>query len=339
MHPLEAIRNSKSLLAKHLTPELWESLSPLLSPGGFSLEEQIASGIANPDSAVGIYLKEGEAYHSLAPLLHPIIADYHGLIPHDQPRGFPPAGALSLKDSQERIQTSRIRVARNLAGHSFVGGMSLFERLELEAEVKDVLAQLDGPLQGTYRSLKDISPDEQLALRAKSHLFQEPDRFLTAGGLAQDWPEGRGIFANKDHSFMVWVGEEDHLRVMTLLKGNSLDRAASLLEQGLAQLGQGLNFSFDPELGYLSSCPSNLGTGMRAGVHLRLPEWEAKGDLFKTEAQRLGLQLRGTGGEHTQAKGSVYDLSNLRRLGVSEAEILQGLVKGLEFFLDEDQWK
>jgi creatine kinase/arginine kinase len=102
-------------------------------------------------------------------------------------------------------------------------------------------------------------------------LFKEGDRFLEACGLNRDWPSGRGIFHNKEKSFLVWVNEEDQLRIISMQKGADILAVFTRLSIAAALIEKEAKFAHDPHLGYITSCPTNLGTALRASVHIKLP--------------------------------------------------------------------
>jgi len=102
-------------------------------------------------------------------------------------------------------------------------------------------------------------------------LFKEGDRFLKACGLNRDWPEGRGIFHNKEKTFLIWVNEEDQLRIISMQKGSDIGGVFERLSNAAGHLEMDSKFAHDPHLGYITSCPTNLGTALRASVHIKLP--------------------------------------------------------------------
>jgi hypothetical protein len=161
------------------------------------------------------------------------------------------------------------------------------------------------------------------------------DTYLTAAGIASDWPTGRGCFVSADQKFVVWVGEEDHLRIMCMFKGTRLADVFNKLKGALAIVSgiEGLDFAFSSKCGNVTSCPSNLGTGMRASVHIALPNLTSDGTDTKAKAicSPLGLSVRGLGGEHTPigADGTV-DISPSSRFCIKESEIVAKLYQGLK---------
>ena len=122
--------------------------------------------------------------------------------------------------------------------------------------------------------------------------------------MERDWPEGRGIFHNKDKTFLTWVNEEDQLRIISMQSGGDVRAVFDRLARGIKAVGDsvkaesGKEFMLDPKYGYIHSCPTNLGTGMRASVHVDLPGWTKEGlKTLQDRCEELHLQPRGTRGE------------------------------------------
>ena len=106
---------------------------------------------------------------------------------------------------------------------------------------------------------------------ADHFLFKEGDRFLESSGLNRDWPEGRGIYHNNDKTFLVWVNEEDQLRIISMQKGADILAVFTRLSTAATEIEKVAKFAHDDHLGYITSCPTNLGTALRASVHIKLP--------------------------------------------------------------------
>ena len=158
-------------------------------------------------------------------------------------------------------------------------------------------------------------------------LFMSGDPNLKVAGMERDWPEGRGIFHNEAKTFLVWVNEEDQLRIISMQKGGDVKGVFERLARGIKAVGDsvkaecGADFILSPKFGYVHSCPTNLGTGMRASVHVDLPGWTKEGvELLKKRCEELKVQPRGTRGESGGQTGHTYDISNKHRLGYSEIE-------------------
>lgn len=122
-----------------------------------------------------------------------------------------------LKNSEARmIRSTRIRVGRNLADYPLGPGVSKEQRKEIETKVVQALSSFEGELAGKFYSLSSLSEEERKQLIDDHFLFKEGDRFLEACGLNRDWPDGRGIFHNNEKTFLVWVNEEDQLRIISM---------------------------------------------------------------------------------------------------------------------------
>merc|ERR1712106_76844 len=175
-------------------------------------------------------------------------------------------------------------------------------------------------------------------------LFVSGDRNLTVAGMERDWPEGRGIFHNKEKTFLVWVNEEDQLRIISMEMGGDVKGVFERLASGIKAVGEsvkgesGKDFAYDKKYGYIHSCPTNLGTGMRASVHVDLPGWTKEGlPALKKRCEELKVQPRGTRGESGGQTGFTYDISNKHRLGYSEVELVQKMIDGVNKLWEEDK--
>jgi len=139
-----------------------------------------------------------------------------------------------------------------------------------------------------------MSESEEEALRNAGNLFQEPDStLLLSSGCGRHWPDARGIFHNKARNFFVWINEEDHSRIISMEKGdnvhaifNRFAKATSVIADVLKSMGK--DFMHNDHLGYILTCPSNLGTGLRAGCMVKLPLLSGRKD-FRDICGKLGL--------------------------------------------------
>merc|ERR1719473_1068867 len=171
-------------------------------------------------------------------------------------------------------------------------------------------------------------------LRSKGNLFQEPDStLLLASGMARHWPDGRGIFHNDAQNFFVWVGEEDHLRIISMEVGDNVhsifNRFAAATE-GVQKVltANGYDFMHNDHLGFILTCPSNLGTGLRAGAMVTVPLFSSRSD-FKDVLKKMRLQARGTAGVDSASTGGTWDISNSDRLGMSEVQLCNLFIEGI----------
>ena len=324
--------NCHSMLCKFLTPEVFEKLKEKKTKYGFTLQKAIASGIANPDSSIGVYAGDEESYVTFAPLFDPIIEAYHGFGKNQKHLSDLDPDHLDAPNPDPDgafILSTRIRVARNLHCFPLGPNISRRERLIAECMISDALRSLRGDLAGTYYPLSGMSKEIQKKLIEDHFLFKEGDRFLEAAGLNRNWPEGRGIYHNDEKTFLVWVNEEDQMRIISMQKGGDIKAVFSRLSRAVQALQKRLTFAFSEHLGYITSCPTNLGTAMRASVHIALPRLSEDMEAFKAITDRHHLQIRGIHGEHSESEGGVYDISNRRRLGITEVEAVKDMYNGV----------
>ena len=326
--------DSTSLLKKNLTPSLFCKLRTLKTKFGGTLADCIRSGCENPESGVGVYACDPDAYTTFAPLLDAVIKEYHKVdcLNHPEP-DFGDVNNLGFGDLDpegKMIVSTRVRVGRSHDSYGFPPVLCLKQRLEMEKKTKAALNKLDGEHAGTYYPLTGMSKETENQLINDHFLFKNDDRFLRDANGYDDWPEGRGIFHNKDKTFLVWCNEEDHLRLISMQKGGNLAEVYSRLVKGIRKMeNSGLTFAKRKGLGYLTFCPSNLGTTLRASVHIKIPKLSQSPD-FKKFCDNLNIQARGIHGEHTESVGGVYDISNKRRLGLTEFQAIQEMRKGVE---------
>lgn len=310
------------------------------------------SGIENPDSEMGCYAGQPGDYDDFRPFFSRVLARYHGVSEDAQHRndwwldgmeGVPENGVLDLAAFGLPALSMRIRVGRNIADLPLPGSMTRDDRIDLENRMSTLFDLLiaDPKYGGTYHSLTPghrnrIDDDAYDALVEAHIMFKDmsADRYLTAAGIAADWPYGRGCYVSEDRGFVIWVGEEDHLRIMCMDHGTILNRVFERLKSAVDRISamDGMNFAMSDRYGVVTSCPTNLGTAMRASVHLPLPRLTAGGTDRRVRdiARPLGLSVRGIGGEHTPvgADGTV-DLSPSARFCITEAEIVAKLYSGV----------
>lgn len=322
----------RSLLCKYLTKELFEELKDKKTSNGFTLTQAINSGVENIDSGIGVYAGDEESYTTFAKLFDKIIEDYHGFKPNQKHKSnldFNELNAPNPDPKGEYILSTRIRVARNLKDIPLGTAISKEQRDQVESSVVTALKELDGELKGDYYPLLGMSKEIQEKLIKDHFLFKEGDRFLASAGLNRDWSEGRGIYHNNDKTFLVWVNEEDELRIISMQMGGDIKEVFKRLVSAIKTIEDKIEFAYNDHIGYITSCPTNLGTAMRASVHIRLPKLSTDMERFKAITYKHHLQIRGVNGEHSNSQDGVYDISNKRRLGVSEIECVQDMYSGV----------
>ncbi|XP_046345804.2 taurocyamine kinase-like [Haliotis rufescens] len=329
-------KNCKSLMKKYFSKDVLEKCKDKKTSHNATLSDCIMSGVKNLDSGVGIYAADPESYNTFAEIFDPVIRDYHKLSTKE-PISHPPSnfgdienlGFSDLDPEGDLIVSTRIRVGRSHKEYAFPPVLTKEDRESMEKKCQEVLGSLEGQLKGSYHPLEGMTSEMQDQLTKDHFLFNDHDRFLKAARGYDDWPTGRGIYFNDEKTFLVWVNEEDHLRIISMQKGGDIGAVYKRLVSAIQEMEKKLTFARDERLGYLTFCPSNLGTTLRASVHIKIPKLAAKKD-FKNICEKYKLQARGIHGEHTESEGGVYDISNKRRLGLSEIQAVQEMVTGVQ---------
>ncbi len=329
-----------SLLCKYLTPEVFEELKYKSTAFNYTLQRAINSGVENIDSGIGVYAGDEESYSVFAKLFDPIIEEYHGFSKEQSHKSNLNANDLKAPNPDidgEYILSTRIRVGRNLKNFPLGPAIEEQSRLIVENMIAESLSLLDGELSGSYYPLLGMSEEVQNQLIEDHFLFKEGDRFLEAAGLNREWSEGRGIYHNDEKTFLVWVNEEDQLRIISMQQGGDIEEVFRRLCSAIKKLEEKLNFSYSNHLGYITSCPTNLGTAMRASVHIKVPNLAKDMKRFEEITSKYHLQIRGIDGEHSQSVGGVYDISNRRRLGITEVEAVQDMYNGVVAIIEAEK--
>merc|ERR1740130_1133583 len=276
---------TKSLLSKCLTQDVWEQCKDRRDKFGFTFRQAIFSGSKWTNSGVGVYAGSHDSYYAFAPFFDKIIESYHGHKPSDKHLSSMDYNTLNCPafpaDEDKMINSTRIRVARNLAAYPLGTNVSRSERLEIEKLVVSALGEFKGDLKGKYYSLGNMSDSDRKALIADHFLFKGGDKYLQSAGLERDWPEARGIFHNDAKTFLVWVNEEDQLRIISMQKGSNILEVFQRLADAANKIESKAKFANDDHFGYVSTCPTNMGTGLRASVHINLPKLMKAKDLHQ----------------------------------------------------------
>merc|ERR1711972_464313 len=321
----------------------------------------MASGIGNPGSEMGCYAMGPTDYDDFYDFFKKALGRYHKVNLDEKKHsndwglkgkeGLPADGVLDVSAFGIKEPLSmRIRTARNLKKFPLAGAMSEEDRKNMELAMGPVFDALiaNPEFGGNYFSLtpghKNHIDEAKYQELVKAHIMfkdMSADSFLVDAGIAAHWPHGRGCYVSEDKGFIIWVGEEDRLRIMAMKKSlkindvfdrlkAAIDKVEDLIPGGCAK---------SKDFGVITSCPTNMGTGMRASVHIKIPNLTKGGSDEKAVAilKPYGLGVRGLGGEHTPigADGTV-DISPKARFCISEAQIAIALYQGVEKVMQEE---
>jgi len=212
------------------------------------------------------------------------------------------------------VISSRVRLARNVQNFHFITKMEADERAACEEKIrKQILAVAIVP-ETRYVELLQTEPLDRKLL-VERHLISKEH---------EDGRHARGLAVGVGENLAIMVNEEDHIRLQALQSGYQLRPTWALADQVDTKLEQGLDYAFSSQLGYLTACPTNVGTGMRVSVMLHLPALVLTRHIEKVfqAVSKINLAVRGLYGEGTEASGHFYQISNQVTLGKTEEEIL-----------------
>lgn len=220
-----------SLLKKHLTPEVLETLRELKTPAFKStLLDCVQSGLKNRDSHVGVYAADPMAYSVFAALFDPLIEEYHGGFGSDgqQPElSWGEPSELENPDPEgQYVVSTRVRCARSVEGMPFHPRMQEDQYEEIYDKVREAVQDLPEELQGELHLLAALDAGQKEELTEGHYLFKECDRFLDEAQANRFFPAGRAIFLNESKTFVLWVNEEDHLRIISMQEGADVGKCA-----------------------------------------------------------------------------------------------------------------
>jgi creatine kinase len=336
-------------MARCLTPEVYAKLRDKVTPSGFTLDQCIQTGVDNPGHpfimTVGCVAGDEESYEVFKDLLDPVIDQRHGGYKPDQKHqtDLNPENLKGGQFDEKYVLSSRVRTGRSIRGIALPPHCTRGERRRVEKIAVEALSALEGEFKGKYYPLSKMTEKEQDQLIADHFLFDKPvSPLLTCAGMARDWPDARGIWHNDQKTFLIWVNEEDHLRVISMQKGGNIREVFRRFCEGLTKVEtlmktKGYEYMWNEHLGFVLVCPSNLGTGLRAGVHVKIPNLSKDEKRLDSILEKLRLQKRGTGGVDTAAVGGVFDISNADRLGCSEVSQVQYVVDGVNLLIEMEK--
>ncbi|HZW49956.1 MAG TPA: protein arginine kinase [Bacillota bacterium] len=232
---------------------------------------------------------------------------------------------------QDVILSTRIRLARNLKQLAFPGHQTVEDTAKLLDKMTDLLPMLSEKTQSNWQMirLQELTADQQRILI---------DKHLMSPMLAEK-AESTALLLREDEAVSIMVNEEDHLRLQVLLSGLQLEQAWKLANEIDDVLEAQLEIAFSNEFGYITACPTNAGTGLRASVMVHLPALviSKKIGSFITGINQLGMVVRGFYGEGTEAIGHIFQISNQISLGQSEEEILANLQAIIKQVVEEER--
>ncbi len=241
-----------------------------------------------------------------------------------------PAETARRKGPHGRIvMSSRVRLARNLRDASFPGWAKKAERVRVFELIRPAVEELP-EMKGAFSQAMDSLSTLDKQILVERHLISREHAAKSAGS---------GIIVNRDETLCFMINEEDHIRMQALRPGLQLRQVWTTIDRADSALEKRLQFAFNPELGYLTACPTNLGTGIRVSAMLHLPGLVLAEQInpIIQSVNKLGLAVRGLYGEGTEALGNVFQVSNQMTLGETESAIVERLEKVVSQIIEHEE--
>lgn len=236
---------------------------------------------------------------------------------------------LSMREDTGIVVSSRVRLARNIRGMAFPGWAGEGERVRVCRELRGVFGRIEALSGCIFLDMSELTALDKEVLK---------ERHLISNELAEKGA-GSGLAVSEDEGIAVMINEEDHLRLQAITPGMHLREVWNKLDGLDSELERHVAFAFDGRLGYLTACPSNVGTGLRASVMLHLSGLKLMDEIQAVinGLEKIGLAVRGLLGEGTEASGNMFQISNQSTLGESEEEIVSQLVRVTEAVVNHEK--
>ena len=226
------------------------------------------------------------------------------------------------------VVSSRIRLARNIIEYPFETRCSKKENEEIVNKIKEVLPSIGYGLK--ILKLKDMDDITKMSLVEKS--LVSPDFVMNKNDIG-------AIAINEEENICIMINEEDHLRLQVFAPGFEIEELLKLMVEIDTKFGKALNYAYNDKYGYLTACPTNIGTGMRVSVMVHLPALTKTGNIQKVLhiINNFGMNIRGIYGEGSKAAGDMYQISNKQTLGVSEEELINNMKIIVEKIIEQER--
>lgn len=226
------------------------------------------------------------------------------------------------------VVSSRIRLARNIIEYPFETRCSKKENEEIVNKIKEVLPSIGYGLK--ILKLKDMDDITKMSLVEKR--LVSPDFVMNKNDIG-------AIAINEEENICIMINEEDHLRLQVFAPGFEIEELLKLMVEIDTKFGKALNYAYNDKYGYLTACPTNVGTGMRVSVMVHLPALTKTGNIQKVLhiINSFGMNIRGIYGEGSKAAGDMYQISNKQTLGVSEEEIINNMKIIVEKIIEQER--
>lgn len=366
----------KGLVAKYLTNDVFQKLKNVKTSKGYTLSNVITAGVVAPHLEIGVTAGDEESWELFKDLLYPIVSDWHGVEIGTMTNSSDIDPSKLVVDEtvksmiEHSVISTKIYAVRNVSGYSLPAGTTEAERASVEEALKGVVTSLTGENAGSYYPLTSIDNELSEELNTRKLLFEIPSATskLTASGnhrrcfliiegydllslgAARSWPNNRGIFVDSTLSVAAWINEEDHVRVIAQQEGGDVASTFARFAKFMTAVNEaaeskGLKFMHSERLGYLCTCPSELGTALKVTMTVHLPEINKIMQIRKKidldnivkVCDIFAIDVDGSNGLLSAAEGDNFLISNSQRLGVTEVALTQKVINGVYRLVELDK--
>ncbi|KAI6652048.1 Creatine kinase B-type-like isoform X1 [Oopsacas minuta] len=334
------LTRSYNHMSRHLTAEMYNRLSKLKTASGFTIDQAIQTGVDNPGDpfslSVGCVAGDEDSYSKFSELFDPVIYSANNGYTLDRVHcsDFDP---YSIKDGYfdpNYVLSCQVLAARSIKGFPLLPHCTRGERRGVENVVKECITNMPHPFKGSYYPLSSIKQDVHGYLTARNFLFTKPTSpLIISARMNRGWPDARAMWLNRDENFMAWVNTEDHIRLISMEEGGDFKSVferfclgVQLFEMTVSLRGHAVMKS--DHLGYLLTCPSNLGTGMIITITMTSPKLLSYPG-FEIILEFLRLEKKGK----IDSKTGEFQVCNKDRLGFTEVELAQSLIHSVQLLI------
>ncbi|EGR29180.1 hypothetical protein IMG5_161300 [Ichthyophthirius multifiliis] len=328
--PYPNVPEKDSILAKTLTPEIYDKMKKIEDKSGFSFQQLIGYKRTQKQLKSGqisqIQAGSSDSYNAFKEFLDQVVEQYHNFKPQDhQKNTWGDLESLELQDlnqkhHEEFLLSMNISLVRNINNHSFPAGMTCWQRKKFEENIKKIIGENLKDLK--YFSLKDLKGKKNYGFEQKNLQYEDHGRFET----------GRGVFVNEEENFIVWVNENDQLTFKSFEKGGNFKKCIQRLIDYIKAL-KNIDFAYSERFGFLSGNPANLGTGITFEFIVKIP-WECKDqELLKKNLHKAGLE-----GKKLEKEEDVYKIWNQKKLGLSENQLITDIYNAINSVIQNEKF-
>ena len=333
------LENHNSNMAHCLTEDIYKRMRGLETSSGFSIDDVIQTGVDNPgdpyNMAVGCLAGDGESYQVFAEFFDLIIEakhfGYKKMDRHITNINFEEDKSFCVSPA---VLSCLVRGSRNIKGFCLPSHCTRAERRKVENIAKKAFLKLTGEYKGKYIQIKNLSEEHCLDIMDSLQIPKSPSASLPLC-MSRDWPDARGVFISDQNKFAVKINIEDHFEINSIQSDGNLNDAFSGWCEGVKQLEQHLqdeknSFMKSEHLGYITTCPGKLGTGLKITVKMNLPKLSKHPRVEEVVCRlRMGKQSSAK----TKQNSSTLEIFNQECLGYSEVEIMQSMKESIAFLL------